>query len=151
MASQPRVFTIPASAPFLPTLIDALLGDRLGLNFKAAGDPLKLERASEALWKGFEPQRTNWTNFVDHLEHVMKIAPGAAGFGTDFDGVEDVTDGLEDVSMLPKVTEELLRRGHSEEEVRGVLGENFLRFLARVEATAASLSSEPPDATTFGR
>ena len=42
MASKPRVFTIPASAPFLPTLIDALLNDRLGLNFKIDGDPLKL-------------------------------------------------------------------------------------------------------------
>ncbi len=46
MASKPRVFTIPASAPFLPTLIDALLSDRLGLNFQAAGDPLALAQVT---------------------------------------------------------------------------------------------------------
>src|SRR5262245_41633853 len=39
---SPRVLTIPASAPFLPTLIEALLHDRLGLGFKPAGDPLAL-------------------------------------------------------------------------------------------------------------
>ena len=42
MASTPRVFTIPASAPFLPTLIEALMQDRLGLGFKPGGDPLAL-------------------------------------------------------------------------------------------------------------
>jgi len=46
MASKPRVFTIPASAPFLPTLIDALLSDRLGLNYQAAGDPLALAQVT---------------------------------------------------------------------------------------------------------
>ena len=38
----PRVFTIPASARFLPVLIDALMNDRLGLGFKPGGDPLAL-------------------------------------------------------------------------------------------------------------
>src|SRR5829696_5324243 len=42
MASSPRVFTIPASAQFLPVLIDALMNDRLGLGFKPSGDPLAL-------------------------------------------------------------------------------------------------------------
>src|SRR4030095_1487336 len=42
MASTPRVFTIPASAPFLRTLIGALMDDRLGLGFKPGGDPLAL-------------------------------------------------------------------------------------------------------------
>jgi ATP-dependent helicase/nuclease subunit B len=42
MSSQPRVFTIPASAQFLPVLIDALMNDRLGLGFKPGGDPLAL-------------------------------------------------------------------------------------------------------------
>ena len=46
MALEPRVFTIPASAPFLPTLIAALMEDRLGLGFKPGGDPLALASAT---------------------------------------------------------------------------------------------------------
>jgi ATP-dependent helicase/nuclease subunit B len=42
MAHRPRVFTIPASAQFLPVLIDALMNDRLGLGFRPGGDPLAL-------------------------------------------------------------------------------------------------------------
>jgi ATP-dependent helicase/nuclease subunit B len=42
MAPSPRVFTIPASAPFLPALIRAVMEDRLGLGFKPSGDPLAL-------------------------------------------------------------------------------------------------------------
>jgi ATP-dependent helicase/nuclease subunit B len=40
----PRVFTIPASAPFLPTLIEALTSGKLG--FPAARDPLALASAT---------------------------------------------------------------------------------------------------------
>ncbi|MEA2982203.1 MAG: ATP-dependent helicase/nuclease subunit [Alphaproteobacteria bacterium] len=46
MASTPRVFNIPASAPFLPTLIEALMEDRLGLGFKPGSDPLALAAAT---------------------------------------------------------------------------------------------------------
>jgi len=46
MASRPRVFNIPASAPFLPTLIKALMEDRLGLGFKPGADPLALAAAT---------------------------------------------------------------------------------------------------------
>jgi ATP-dependent helicase/nuclease subunit B len=40
----PRVFNIPASAPFLPTLIEALLGGKLG--FAVPRDPLALVQAT---------------------------------------------------------------------------------------------------------
>lgn len=42
----PHVFTIPASAPFLPTLITALVEGRLIRNFPADGDPLALASAT---------------------------------------------------------------------------------------------------------
>src|SRR5690242_12795782 len=41
---RPRVFSIPASAPFLPTLIEALHDGKLGFDF--AGDPLALAAAT---------------------------------------------------------------------------------------------------------
>jgi membrane dipeptidase len=98
-------------------------------------DPVKKDAETSALLENLQRPRANWTAAVDHIEHVMKVAGrGAVGLGTDFDGIDDPPEGLEDVSKLPRITEELLRRGHSEEEVRGVLGENFLRFWERANA-----------------
>ena len=103
-------------------------------------DPKKRDAETSALLENLERPRASWTAVVDHIEHVMKIAgPRAVGLGTDYDGIDDPPAGLEDVSKLPIVTEELLRRGHSEEEVRGVLGENFLRFWERAETARANV------------
>jgi ATP-dependent helicase/nuclease subunit B len=46
MATAPRVFTIPASAPFVPTLIRALVDGTLVPGFPAARDPLALADAT---------------------------------------------------------------------------------------------------------
>src|SRR5215218_11117939 len=42
----PRVFTIPASAPFIPTLIKELIGGRLAPGFAPGRDPLALAGAT---------------------------------------------------------------------------------------------------------
>jgi membrane dipeptidase len=98
-------------------------------------DPKKAEQEVGKLMEGIRTRRASWRAVVDHIERILKVGgTHAAGLGTDFDGIEDPPEGLEDVSKLPVITEELLRRGHSEEEVRGVLGENFLRFWERVNA-----------------
>lgn len=98
-------------------------------------DPAKKDAETSALLGNLQRPRAHWSAAVDHIEHVMKVAGrGAVGLGTDFDGIPDPPEGLEDVSKLPVITEELLRRGRSEEEVRGVLGENFLRFWERANA-----------------
>jgi membrane dipeptidase len=115
-----------------------------------AADPLKQLEAVRKLLFSLPRHRAPWTRVVDHLEHVMTIGGGgAAGLGTDFDGIEDPPEGLDDVSMLPKITEEMLRRGHTPDEIRGVLGENFLRFFAKVESVARSLAAEPPATDTL--
>ena len=115
-----------------------------------AGDAKARDAAIGKLLKPLPRLRTQWTRAVDHIEHVMKVGgPGAVGLGTDFDGIQDPPEGLDDVSMLPKLTAELLRRGHSDSEVRGVLGENFLRFFSKVEETAARLRNEPPSTATI--
>ena len=99
------------------------------------GDPKARDAELGKLIEGIAYPRAPWTAVVDHIERILRVAgPGSAGLGTDFDGITDPPEGLEDVSKLPKITEELLRRGHSEDDVRGVLGENFLRFWERAEA-----------------
>ena len=87
---------------------------------------------------------TTLARYVDHLEHAMKLAPGAVGLGTDFDGIDDAPSDFADVSYFPKLVEELLRRGHGDDEVRGVLGENFLGYLSRVES-ASTPATKPSE------
>lgn len=114
-------------------------------------DPKAFARALFALY-GAQPKlpRATLARLADHVEHVMKVGGiDAVGLGTDFDGIEDTPTGMDDYAMLPKLTEELLRRGHSEADVKKVLGENFLAFFARVEAQKAALAREPPGTAVY--
>ncbi len=122
----------------------ALEPEIAALSEKDKDDPARRSAEIAAVFDRIQKIRAPWTAVVDQIEHVMKIAgPQAVGLGTDYDGIDDPPEGLEDVSKLPRITEELLRRGHSEDEVRGVLGENFLRFWERAEAARRSM---PPRA-----
>ncbi|HEY6928246.1 MAG TPA: dipeptidase [Thermoanaerobaculia bacterium] len=104
------------------------------------GDSPKRDAEVAKLVDAISTKRASWTTVVDHIEHVMKVGgPQAAGLGTDYDGMPNPPDGLEDVSKLLIVTEELVRRGHSDEEVRGVLGENFMRFWERADAARGTV------------
>jgi membrane dipeptidase len=121
------------------------------LEKKLAGDPSALVKETRALWaKAGAPPRAPLTAVADHIEHVIAIAgEDAVGLGTDFDGIVDPPVGLEDVSLLPKLTEELLRRGHSDARIKKILGENFLAFFARVEAVKAKLVNESAGTATM--
>ena len=75
---------------------------------------------------------------VDHIDHVVKVTGNAnhVGLGSDFDGISSTPLGLENVGKLLAVTEELQRRGYKEEDIRKVLGGNFLRVFQAVQAAA---------------
>jgi membrane dipeptidase len=47
--------------------------------------------------------------------------------------------GMEDCTRLPKITEALLRKGYSEAQIRGILGENLLRLMEKVQQVAAEM------------
>lgn len=79
---------------------------------------------------------------IDHIEHIAQVAGvDHVGLGSDFDGVWAMPKGLEGIDGLPKITLELLRRGWSDENVKKVLGENFLRTFAEAQAFARSTST----------
>ncbi len=72
-----------------------------------------------------------------HIDHIVKIAGiGAAGIGSDFDGIDRTPTGLEDVSKFPNLTRALLERGYTAGQVRLIYGGNFLRFMRAVESAA---------------
>jgi len=98
-----------------------------------------LTQAKEALKAQYEEMaRTELPiptvpDLVDHVEHIIQVAGiDHVGLGSDFDGVLSLPAGIEDCSKLPAITEELLRRGRSDDDVRKVLGENVLRLMERV-------------------
>jgi membrane dipeptidase len=72
---------------------------------------------------------------VKHIDHVVKIAGiDAVGIGSDFDGVDCVPTGLEDVSKFPSLTRALLEKGYTAEQIRKIYGGNTLRLMRAVEA-----------------
>ncbi len=76
------------------------------------------------------------STLADHFEHVVEIAgDGAVCLGSDFDGVGELPRGLEDVSHLGALREELARR---DLPVAAIFGGNVLRVLG------AQVASTPP-------
>ncbi len=74
------------------------------------------------------------SDLVDHIDHIVQlIGIDHVGFGSDFDGGGGLS-GLKDVSRLPAITAEMVRRGYSEEDLEKFWGGNFLRVFAQVEA-----------------
>jgi len=81
------------------------------------------------------------SKLIDHIDHIVKVAGiDHVGIGADFDGANDMPQGAQDVSMLPNITYELLKRGYSERDIRKILGENFLRVFAEAERVARRTS-----------
>jgi len=81
-----------------------------------------------------------YTVIVDHIDHMVKVAGiDHVGIGSDFDGIGSTPTGMEDVSKLPAIREELKRRGYSETDIRKIMGENFMRVFAEVEGVAKEM------------
>lgn len=97
--------------------------------------------------KGLPESPAHWV--VDHIEHVIDlVGPDHVGLGADWDGVPEMPSGLEDVSRVPYITEELLRRGYTEETVKKVLGGNVLRVMEEVERVAEKEDEKPYGGTS---
>jgi membrane dipeptidase len=117
-------------------------------------DALEARHAKEAevraaLGKmGFgELPKTPLSVLVDHIEHIAKVVGvDHVGLGSDWDGTLAFPVGLEGMDGAPAITLELLRRGWSDEDVKKVLGENFLRTFdeatAFARATHTTLSGD---------
>jgi len=104
----------------------------------------KLEGEAKDKWvaqykKAHPVGKATVSDVADHIDHVVQLAGiDHVGIGSDFDGVGDqVPVGLEDVSCYPNLIYELLKRGYSEEDIRKICSENFLRVWTEIVARAS--------------
>ncbi len=79
--------------------------------------------------------RASIDDVVAHIDHAVKVGGiDAVGIGSDFDGIDAVPAGLEDVSKFPNLTRALLAKGYSAPDIRKIYGGNTLRLMRAVEA-----------------
>lgn len=144
LAAKGGVIQINFYSQFLSEEYARVAGD-LCDNFDAALIDYELhprcKRRKEAYLKAkeelFAVERPPLKLLVDHIEHVIKlVGVEHVGLGSDFDGIESAPQGLEDSSKMGAITEELLSRGYSADDIKLILGENFLRVMSQVEYLA---------------
>jgi membrane dipeptidase len=107
-------------------------------NFKYVNDDER--KAAWAEWDSinanFPPVLPPIAEAVNHIDYVVKLVGiDHVGIGSDFDGGGGLSD-CEDVAAFPKITEELVKRGYSQDEINKIWGGNFLRVFKEVERIA---------------
>jgi membrane dipeptidase len=94
-------------------------------------------KKDDAFKKANPAPRATVADVANHIDHVRRIAGiDHIGLGGDFDGIEDVVQGLEDTSKYPNLIVELLKRGYTDAEIKKITNENILRVLRGAEAVA---------------
>ncbi|HEX3071730.1 MAG TPA: dipeptidase [Thermoanaerobaculia bacterium] len=109
------------------------------------GQPDKVKAMLEQ-WGAANPApHANVKDVADHIDHIVKIAGAEhVGLGADLDGITSTPDGMESVAAYPVLFAELIRRGYSDEQLKGIAGLNILRVMRKAEAVAARLQKERP-------
>lgn len=107
-------------------------GEKIEAEFiKDPSDPKK-----RAAWNKVQDEltslvRPSYKRIADHIDHAVQIAGiDHVGLGSDFDGIEVTPAGLEDISSMPILLDELSLRGYSEADIAKIAGENFFRVMS---------------------
>ena len=124
-------FVVPESARNLKDMF----GARRAID-KEFGSDSDAGKNAMLKWKAAHPNLPgDITIVVEHIDHVAKTAGiDHVGLGGDFDGVDMLPKGLEDVSRYPAITELLLRKGYSETDIHKIMSGNMMRVLKACEA-----------------
>ena len=112
---------------------------------KAEGKPvnyLEIDRI-EREWMAKIP-RPPLKSLIDHIDHIAKVAGiDHVGLGSDFDGVSGATpQGIDSAADLPKITQALLDRGYSADDIKKILGGNLMRVFREVEGVSHAMQAQ---------
>ena len=111
---------------------------------KAEGKPVNYVEVDriEREWMAKIP-RPPLKSLIDHIDHIAKVAGiDHVGLGSDFDGVSGATpQGIDSAADLPKITQALLDRGYSAEDITKILGGNLMRVFRDVESVSRTMQA----------
>lgn len=94
----------------------------VGINFF----PLFLDDRFQEYFKG--DVKISYKRVVDHIDHAVQVAGiDHVAIGSDYDGIPAVPEGLEDISKLPVLAEELLSRGYKPQDIDKIFHANIMR------------------------
>ncbi len=83
--------------------------------------------------RNMKPAVATIDDVVAHIDHAVKIAGvDHVGIGSDFDGIDSVPKGLEDISKMPRLAAALKQKGYSESDIQKIWGGNVLRVIRAV-------------------
>jgi len=131
---------------FYPAYIDSTFsgkGKKIRQEFQPQLDSLAslYEPESNELWYAenalLEPSLSsvapNLDDVIDHIDYIADlIGVDHVGLGADWDGVEVLPVGIENIAKLPSLTKKLIERGYSQRDIRKILGGNFKRVFKDV-------------------
>lgn len=101
-----------------------------------------LRQEYEEINSKYPANRPTLQDAVDHIDHMVQVMGiDHIGIGSDFDGGGGLI-GIDDVSEMPNLTAELLRRGYTEEDIRKIWGGNLMRVFREVNEVAARLQQQ---------
>ena len=125
--------------------------EALKMKLEGVTDEAEKKRITDEATVQFKAKNATLAQVADHIEHIQRIAGvDHVGLGGDYDGTDELPDGLEDVSKYPALIAELLRRGWTDKDAQKLVGGNILRVWAANEQVAARLRSErPPSLATI--
>jgi membrane dipeptidase len=99
-------------------------------------DRMALRDEMKAISEKYKSDMPTVQDAVNHIEHVIKLTSvDHVGIGMDMDGGGEVI-GLQDVSQIGAITEELVKRGYSAKDIEKIWGGNIMRVLDQVEKAA---------------
>jgi membrane dipeptidase len=113
------------------------------LKKKYPDDDVKYQEAVRAWIKENDYPAGTVHTIVDHIDHIVKVAGiDHVGLGSDFDGVTRLPHQMSDVSCYPYITQELLNRKYTREQILKILGGNAMRVFADAEQVSRKLREQ---------
>ncbi len=141
---QINFYPVFLSDSFARTLSESGLESKSWTEQDWISDPFNPVKA--AAWHAVQDElaalpRPSYKDVVDHIDHAVKVAGiESVGIGSDFDGIEVTPVGLENISKIGVIFDEMSRRGYSDDQIEKIAGLNFLRVFEDV----VTLSSKKP-------